>query len=245
MTASSVAGTQGGHHRVRLRVNGRSEQLDGEPMTRLSQALRGELGLTGTKVGCDAGDCGACTVLLDGEAVCACLVPIGRLDGAEVTTVESLSQSPEGRALQQAFLRHGGAQCGFCTPGMLMAASALLAREPAPGAAQINDALGGVLCRCTGYRQIVDSIADGGRVELDDPIEPAVGKAVGARLARVDGPAKVRGTDQFGDDGAPPDALVITVVRSPHPSADFELGDLDDYVATTPGVVTVLTASDI
>ncbi|NOX30268.1 MAG: molybdopterin-dependent oxidoreductase [Actinobacteria bacterium] len=214
-------------------------------MTRLSEVLREELGLTGTKVGCDAGDCGACTVLIDGESLCSCLVPVGRLAGRHIETVESLAGSPEGASLQGSFLRHGAAQCGFCTPGMLMASRALLAENPTPSASQINDALGGVLCRCTGYRQIIDSVVDAGQSEIVLPLSPAVGKAVGARVPRVDGKPKVTGEDIFGDDGAPPDALVLSVVRSPHASAKFEIGDVDNYIARTAGVIGVLTAADI
>jgi len=114
------------HVNLHMTVNGGSVEISSPPMTRLSEVLREELGLTGTKVGCDAGDCGACTVLIDGDPVCACLTPVGRLSGRSVATVESLADSAEGRALQNSFLRHGGTQCGFCTPGMLMAGSALL-----------------------------------------------------------------------------------------------------------------------
>jgi len=116
---------------------------------RLSRVLRDDLGLTGTKVGCDAGDCGACTVLLDGEPVCACLVPVGQVAGCEVTTVEGLSsRSPVSGRLQQSFLVHGAAQCGACTPGMLMAATALLQKNSSPSEMEVMDAIGGVLCRC-------------------------------------------------------------------------------------------------
>ncbi len=226
-------------------VNGHSRSISSGPMTRLSEVLREELDLTGTKVGCDAGDCGACTVLIDGDSTCACLVPVGRLAGRRIDTVESLADSAAGASLQDSFLRHGGAQCGFCTPGMLMASRALLAENPIPTASQINDALGGVLCRCTGYRQIVDSVVDAGQNEIVLPLSPAVGKAVGSRVPRVDGEPKVTGEDVFGDDGAPPDALVLSVVRSPHASATFEIGDIDTYIAETAGVIGVLTAADI
>jgi len=228
-----------------VRVNGKPVEITAHPMARLSDVLREELDLTGTKVGCNAGDCGACTVLIDGEAVCACLTPVGRLSGKSIETVESLEHSTEGRSLQASFLRNGGAQCGFCTPGMLMASRALLSEQPSPTATQINDALGGVLCRCTGYRQVIDSVSDASPIEFDEPPEPPVGKAVGARVPRVDGDVKLRGLDVFGDDGAPIDALVITVVRSPHASARFEIGDVEAYLSTTPGAVAVLTAADI
>src|SRR5437764_15378841 len=114
---------------IHFRVNGTRVTVEAAPIRRLSDALREDLGLTGTKIGCNAGDCGACTVLLDGEQVCACLVPAAQIVGRSVTTVEGLAERGELAALQRAFHRHGAAQCGICTPGMLMAASDLLARE--------------------------------------------------------------------------------------------------------------------
>ncbi|TIT72296.1 MAG: (2Fe-2S)-binding protein, partial [Mesorhizobium sp.] len=127
------------------------------PVRRLSQVLREELRLTGTKVGCDAGDCGACTVLVDGEPVCACLVPAASASGACVTTVEGLAN---GRlsALQASFLAHGAAQCGICTPGFLIAAKDLLAKNPSPTEEEIRFGLAGNLCRCTGYDKIVRAV---------------------------------------------------------------------------------------
>src|SRR5438876_9651181 len=122
-TTSPKAGVQ---TLVSFFVNSRNVTASVSPMERLSKVLREHLGLTGTKVGCDAGDCGACTVLLDGEPVCSCLVAAGQIEGHEVTTVEGLQQSPTGARLQQSFLTHGAAQCGACTPGMLVAATALL-----------------------------------------------------------------------------------------------------------------------
>ena len=131
-------------------------------MERLSKVLRERLGLTGTKVGCDAGDCGACTVLIDGEPVCSCLVAAGQIEGREITTVEGLPARPIGRSLQKSFLRHGAAQCGACTPGMLVSATALLERNSSPTENDVMDALGGVLCRCTGYRKIIAAVLDAG-----------------------------------------------------------------------------------
>lgn len=143
---------------IRFRLNGDVVALTDPPDTRLSEALRASLGATGTKVGCDAGDCGACTVLVDGGQVCACLVPVGQVDGRTVTTVEGLAGDPLGRALQASFHAHGAAQCGICTPGMLMAGYDLLSRNLRPTEPATLDALGGVLCRCTGYIKIVEAV---------------------------------------------------------------------------------------
>ena len=142
----------------RFRVNGRAVEVDAPPASRLTRVLRDRLGLTGTKVGCDAGDCGACTVLLDGEQVCACLVSLGQVAGRSITTVEGLTENGGLSRLQRAFHAHGAAQCGICTPGMLMAASTLLGLPRPPTEPEVLDALGGVLCRCTGYRKIVRAV---------------------------------------------------------------------------------------
>ena len=141
-----------------FRLNGRTVCAQSPAATRLSRVLRDELGLTGTKSGCDAGDCGACTVLLDDRQVCACLVPLAHVTNRVVTTVEGLAAAPVTARLQAAFVESGATQCGICIPGMLMAASDLLARDPAPDRRAIADALGGVLCRCTGYQQIVAAV---------------------------------------------------------------------------------------
>ncbi|MGH6893714.1 MAG: molybdopterin cofactor-binding domain-containing protein, partial [Dongiaceae bacterium] len=212
---------------------------------RLSQVLREEFGLTGTKVGCDAGDCGACTVLIGGEPVCACLTALGQVDGARVETIEGLTRESEiARSLQASFLAHGAAQCGICTPGMLVAATHLLARRPNPTEAEAMDAVGGVLCRCTGYRKIIAAICDAASApSVEEP--PVAGAAVGARLRRLDGRRKVEGTDIFGADEAPGEALLLKAVRSPFHRARFRFGDLDGFLAAHPGIHRVLTATDV
>jgi 2-furoyl-CoA dehydrogenase 2Fe-2S iron sulfur subunit len=145
---------------VAMRVNGRDVREAVEPRLLLSDFLRHRLGLTGTHVGCEHGVCGACTVQLDGAAVRSCLVLTVQADGAEVRTVEALAGDDALSPLQDAFHRHHALQCGFCTPGILMAADELLARGERPSREQIVDLLSGHLCRCTGYRPIVDAIAE-------------------------------------------------------------------------------------
>lgn len=139
-------------------VNGRSIQLETAPMARLIDLLRNALQLTGTKEGCGEGECGACTVLLDGLPVVACLVPAVQANGREVRTVEGLATAQGLALLQRTFVEHDAIQCGYCTPGMLMAASGLLAREPDPSDEDIRQALAGNLCRCTGYTGIVEAV---------------------------------------------------------------------------------------
>ncbi len=230
---------------VELRVNDRPVSVTAKPVDRLASVLREHLGLTGTKIGCDAGDCGACTVILDGRAVCACMVPVGRLAGRTVTTVEGL-QEQDGTLsrLQKSFLHHGAAQCGICIPGMLVSATALLNRCPTPSEQEVEDALGGVLCRCTGYRKIVAAV-----MAASDFAEPEViaekGRSIGARIQRVDGVPKVSGTDVFGSDEVPEGSLMLRVIRSPYPRARFTFGDLDAYSKNHPGITRVFTASDI
>jgi aerobic carbon-monoxide dehydrogenase small subunit len=144
--------------RMTFVVNGRSRTVDAPPLARLLDILRGPLGLTGTKEGCGEGECGSCTVLLDGVPVNACLVVAGQCDGRKVLTVEGLAEENALSDLQDAFVKDGGAQCGICTPGILMAAHALLAANPQPGEGEIRESIAGNICRCTGYQRIVESI---------------------------------------------------------------------------------------
>src|SRR5262252_6554232 len=160
---------------ISFSVNRHGVEVTASGSRRLSRVLRDDLGLTGTKVGCDAGDCGACTVLIDGAPVCSCLVALGQVDGCQVTTVEGLAtKSPLLGGLQKSFLRHGAAQCGACSPGMLVAATSLLEKNSFPTESEIMDAIGGVLCRCTGYRKIVRAIAEAS-VGVPEPESPQAG----------------------------------------------------------------------
>jgi carbon-monoxide dehydrogenase small subunit len=146
-----------------LTVNGRTRTASAYPMARLLDVLREELKLTGTKEGCGEGECGACSILLDGVLVNSCLVPFAEAAGATVTTIEGLGDESAAGALQEAFIEHGGAQCGICTPGMIMAAHDLLQRHADPSEAQIRTALAGNLCRCTGYTKIFAAVAAAAR----------------------------------------------------------------------------------
>jgi carbon-monoxide dehydrogenase small subunit len=146
--------------RVELNVNGDLYQRESEPDLTLLAFLRDVLELTGTKWGCLTGDCGACTVLVDSEPVVSCLQLARQVDGREVTTVEGLARNGSLDSIQAAFVSNGAAQCGFCTPGMIVSAEALLRTHPSPNEAEIREALSGNLCRCTGYSKIVDAVLE-------------------------------------------------------------------------------------
>ena len=144
--------------KVRFKVNEEPREVDVFPMARLLDVLREQLRLTGTKEGCGEGECGACTVLFNGEIVNSCLVPMAQVKGAEITTIEGVAKGNDLHAVQQAFIEHGGAQCGICTPGMVLAAVDLLSRNPNPTETDIRTGLAGNLCRCTGYMKIFESV---------------------------------------------------------------------------------------
>jgi carbon-monoxide dehydrogenase small subunit len=150
--------------RISFRVNGRPVEVEAPPMKRLLDVLREELGLTGTKYGCGEGECGACTVRIDGEAVMSCLVPVIQARGADIATVEGLAAAGTLSPLQQAFLDCGGAQCGICTPGMLMAAADHLERGGALDDDSLREALAGNICRCTGYTKILEAVRRAGEM---------------------------------------------------------------------------------
>ena len=145
---------------IRFRINGKQQTFKGVPMRRLIDVLREDYALTGTKEGCGEGECGACTVLLDGDPVCSCLIPVGQVEGRRVDTIESLGIPEKMHELQHSFLEKAGAQCGICTPGMVLTAWAWVRDGGSDDPESIRQHLAGNLCRCTGYQHIIDSVVD-------------------------------------------------------------------------------------
>lgn len=227
-------------------VNGSSVTVDVPPATPLLDVLRKELGLTGTKQGCDhEGECGVCTILLDGETVRSCLLPVSKAAGHHITTIEGLGSAEKLHPLQQAFIDVGAVQCGYCTPGMLVAAKGLLDQNPSPSEAQIIEALEGNLCRCTGYKRIIMAVElaaaqlRGEQVEFKNEY-PVVGK----EYRRSDAIHKVIGRAKYAEDMNMPGMLYGKILRSPHHHA--RLISLDTkQAASLPGVVRIITADDI
>jgi carbon-monoxide dehydrogenase small subunit len=161
---------------MNLTVNGVTHEVDSPPLTPLLDVLREELGITGPKAGCHQGGCGACTVLVDGAPTRSCLLPAAYADGGEITTVEGLGTPNDLAPIQQAFVHHYAAQCGFCTSGMMLAAQAYIAGGGSDDAQAIQEALGGHVCRCTGYSKIIEAVAAVARGDSFDLTETAVGK---------------------------------------------------------------------
>jgi aerobic carbon-monoxide dehydrogenase small subunit len=161
----SARSPEGHKQDISFTVNGRGVRVCAHPMERLLDVLRNQLGLTGTKEGCGEGECGSCSVLLDGALVNSCLIPVLQANNSKMMTIEGLASDGRLHALQQAFLECGGAQCGICTPGMILAAHHLLSEKPYPTVAEIQEGLAGNLCRCTGYAQILEAVAAAARGE--------------------------------------------------------------------------------
>jgi carbon-monoxide dehydrogenase small subunit len=163
---------------IDLTINGDAVHLEVEPHRTLLDVLRNDLGLTGAKDGCGTGDCGACTVLLDGEPINSCLALPATLAGRSITTIEGLARDPLGKRLQTALVEHGAVQCGYCTPGLLLAAKSLLTADPSPDGAAIRRGISGNLCRCTGYAKVVAAIRS---VAADAPTDSLAASEGGAR----------------------------------------------------------------
>ncbi len=231
---------------LRFQLDNQQVTATPRPGERLSETLRSQFDARDVKIGCNAGDCGACTVLVDGAPVCACLTPTHQVDGKRVETLGGLyANDPLTQSLADRFLAHGAAQCGICTPGMMVAATALLRDTPTPTADQVEIALSGVLCRCTGYRKIIDAVVGLPPMAQTAPDATSETNTIGAPIPRLDGREKVAGTEAFGDDVAPAGTLEIILIRSPFARAGFTLGDLPAFQAATPGLVAILTAADV
>jgi CO/xanthine dehydrogenase Mo-binding subunit/aerobic-type carbon monoxide dehydrogenase small subunit (CoxS/CutS family) len=225
---------------LRLNVNGVVRDVYAEPGETLLSCLRERLGLFGTKEGCGDGECGACMVLLDGSPVNSCLTLAGDAEGHEITTIEGLSVDGRMSPLQEAFVAKGAVQCGFCTPGLLITATALLHRNPDPTEAEIREAIAGNLCRCTGYAKVVEAIQAAAHGEKLGP----EGGELGTNMARLDAAEKATGTAQYGADVSRPGQLWGAVVRSTRPHARVVAVDPTEALRL-PGVATVVTGSEL
>ncbi|MBI2849364.1 MAG: molybdopterin-dependent oxidoreductase [Chloroflexi bacterium] len=226
-------------------LNGKALSLEVNPRRRLLDVLRQDLDLTGAKDGCSTGHCGSCAVIIDGAVVNSCLVQIGKVVGKEVTTIEGLGAADSLHPLQQAFVETGAVQCGFCTPGMVLAAKVLLDRNPSPDQEVVKEALGGNLCRCTGYVKIIEAVMRASRmVRGEAPKKAGLASGVGARVAVLDGIAKAGGQAKFAADMKMEGMLYAQVLRSPHPHALISAIDTSQ-ARSMPGVRAILTVDDI
>jgi xanthine dehydrogenase molybdenum-binding subunit len=244
--------------RIEFHVNGEPVAVEIGPKTTLLQVLRDQLRLVGTKNGCNHGRCGACTVIINGEAQRSCIIPAGRIAGKHVETIENLARYGELHPLQRAFIEHGAVQCGFCTPGLILSAKALLDRKPRPTREDILEALEPNLCRCTGYSKVIQAVevaanelrAERGvrRLIGTKPLPPLAAdptlKSVGHSVVRPDAHDKVTGAPIFTDDLSFDGMLYAQVLRSRYPHARLLNVDVSQ-AQQLPGVITVLTADDI
>ncbi len=219
---------------ITLTVNGEPSELAVESHWTLAEVLREQLGLTGVKIGCDAGDCGACTVLLDGKPILSCLTLAVTVEGSSIETIEALARNGVLHPLQKSFLHHGATQCGFCTPGMILTSKAILASNGTPPENVIRDQLSGNMCRCTGYTKIVEAVQNANQ-ELDDPPRSPI---------KVDAVGQVTGGAKYTDDLSLPRMLYGKILRSPHAHAKIVSIDTSKAEAL-PGVVAVMIGSEL
>jgi len=234
--------------RIPLNVNGVVKEISISEDTLLLDALRDHLGLTGAKRGCGKGECGACTVLVDGLPVMSCIYPAIKAEGRSVVTIEGIGDGQTIHPLQNQFIEKGAVQCGFCTPGLILSSKALLDRNPHPDEKEIRVAISGNLCRCTGYTKVVEAIGAAvrelrGQTVSSDRREPKKG-SIGRSITRLDSLPKVTGKAVFTDDMSLPNMLFAGVLRSPYPSARINSIDCSEALSL-PGVRAALTAKDI
>ena len=236
---------------IEATVNGRKIKRKAAPHLRLLDFLRDDLHLTGTKEGCGAGECGTCSVFVDGVLVKSCLLPVGKAQGRRIDTVESLTEGGELSIVQRAFHKAGASQCGYCIPGMVMAATAALRINPGIEIEEIKERLGGNICRCTGYQKIFDAVelardvlrGDRPRAALDED-ESGDGKFIGVNVRRLDAPSKVTGKLKYAGDMVMSGMLHVKVLRSPLPHA--RIVSIDTSAAEAmPGVEGVITSRDV
>ena len=235
---------------MNLTVNGRPRTKPAKPHMRLLDYLRDELNLTGTKEGCGAGECGTCSVFVDGKLVKSCLMPVAKANGATIETIESLAQHGELSALQQGFHKTGASQCGYCIPGMVMAATSTLRENRDADIEEIKERLGGNICRCTGYSKIFEAVeiardVINGELEIRALDESDAGDSfIGNNVRRMDAPSKVTGRLKYAGDMVLPDMLHMQVLRSPHAHARITSIDIA-AAAQMPGVACIVTADDV
>jgi len=232
-------------------INGRKVQRSAQPSQRLLDFLRDDLNLTGNKEGCGAGECGTCSVFVDGVLMKSCLLPVAKANGAEIQTIEGLARSGELSVLQKAFHKAGASQCGYCIPGMVMAATAALRTNPFADREEIKERLGGNICRCTGYQKIFDAVelardVQNGRLPASALLEEehSDGDFIGKNVRRIDAPSKVSGRLKYAGDMTMPGMLHVQVLRSPHPHARIVSIDTSAAEAMA-GVEGVITCADV
>lgn len=231
-------------HLITLNVNGQQHQLAVEPQWTLAQVLREELRLTGTKIGCDTGDCGACSVLANGKPILSCLTLAATVEGIDILTIEGLADSGHLHPLQESFLEHGAFQCGYCTPGMILTAKSFVDANDARSEESIREHLSGNLCRCTGYQKIIDATKE----IADDSEQIAASRlrqsSTPQEPFRIDGVAQVTGAAKFTDDFVLPRMLYGKILRSPHTHA--RILSIDTSKARRlPGVLAVMTGPEL
>jgi CO/xanthine dehydrogenase Mo-binding subunit/aerobic-type carbon monoxide dehydrogenase small subunit (CoxS/CutS family) len=236
--------------KLEMEVNGRRVSRETEPHKRLLDFLRDDLNLTGTKEGCGAGECGTCSVFVDGKLVKSCLMPAAKAEGAKVQTIEGLAAPGDLTPVQRAFHKTGASQCGYCIPGMVMAATSALRENPDAGIEEIKERLGGNICRCTGYTKIFEAVeiardVIAGKLPATALEEEAVGASyIGHNVRRLDAPSKVSGRLKYAADMKMTDMLQVQVLRSPHPHA--RILSIDTSAAEAmEGVACVTTSKDV
>ncbi len=230
---------------VKTKINGEETEFLCQPYDTVLDVLRRDLNMTGTKEVCSTGDCGACSITMDGRLVCSCLVLAAETEDKNIETIEGMAKNGKFNVLQKTFLEHAALQCGICTPGIIMSALALLRKNKFPKKEEVEFALSGVLCRCTGYQKIINAVINVNKITENKNTSSNNVKEVGKRIERIDGEKKLDGTEIFGDDFSPENSLLIKVLRSPFNRASFKIGNYKDWIQKNHGIEIVLTEKDI